>query len=83
MAHLLLLVQHDVGLEACDAGELLVADGAGEVARGVRRLVQSEVELHVERLRALVAAMRLRREKAGVQGDDDDRSNSRVSRPCR
>lgn len=54
-------MQHDVGFEARNTGELLVADGAGEVRRVVCGLVQREVELHVERLRALVAAVRLRR----------------------
>lgn len=52
-------MQHDVGLEAGDAGELLLADHAGEVRGGVRGLVEHQVELHVERLRALVASVRL------------------------
>lgn len=56
---LLLFVQHDVGFEAGDAGELFIAHRAGEVGGCVCGLVQREVELHVERLRALVTSMRL------------------------
>lgn len=59
LTDLLLLVQHDVGFEAGDAGELFMANGAGEVGGRVCGFVEREVELHVERLWALVASMRL------------------------
>lgn len=58
---LLLLVKHDVRFEAGDAGEPLIADRAGEVGGCVRGLVEREVELHVKRLRAAVASVRLPR----------------------
>ena len=57
--HLFLLVQHDVGFEARHSGEFLMAHGTGGVGGCVRGLVKGEVELHVERLGALVASMRL------------------------
>lgn len=56
---LLLLVQHDMRLEAGDAGEPFIADRAGEVGCCVRGLVEREVKLHVERLRAVVTSVRL------------------------
>lgn len=56
---LLLFVQHDVRFEAGDAGEPFIAHRAGEVGGFVCGLVEGEVELHVERLRALVTSMRL------------------------
>lgn len=56
---LLLLVQHDMRLEAGDAGEPFIADRAGEVGGCVRGLVEREVKLHVERLRAVVTSVRL------------------------
>lgn len=56
---LLLFVQHDVRFEAGDAGELFIAHRAGEVGGCVCGLVEGEVELHVEGLRALVTLMRL------------------------
>lgn len=56
---LLLFVQHDVRFEAGNAGELFIAHRAGEVGGCVGGLVESEVELHVERLRALVTSVRL------------------------
>lgn len=52
-------MQHDVRFEAGDAGELLIANGAGEVRGCVRGLVKCEVELHIKCLRALVTSMRL------------------------
>lgn len=58
---LLLLVQHDMRFEAGDAGELFIAHWAGEVRGCVRGLVKNEVKLHVERLWALVASVRLQR----------------------
>lgn len=48
LTNLLLLVQHDVRFEAGDAGEFLIANGAGEVRGRVCGLVECEVELHVE-----------------------------------
>lgn len=48
--HLLPLMQHDVGFETGDAGELLMTHRAGEVRRCVCGLVEGEVELHVKRL---------------------------------
>ena len=59
VTNLLLLVQHDMRLEAGDAGESFSANGACEVRGCVRGPVQCEVELHVECLRALVTSMRL------------------------
>lgn len=47
--------------EAGDAGEPFVADRADEVGRFVRGLVEREVKLHVKRLRAVVASVRLPR----------------------
>lgn len=52
-------MQHDVGFEAGDAGELFVADGASEVRGGVYGLVEREVELNVKCLWALVTSVRL------------------------
>lgn len=46
-------------LEAGDAGEPFIADRAGEVGCCVRGFVEREVELHVERLRAVVTSVRL------------------------
>lgn len=48
LTDLLFLVQHDVGFEAGDAGELFMANGAGEVRGRVCGLVEREVEFHVE-----------------------------------
>lgn len=48
--------------EAGDAGESFIADRADEVRRFVRGLVEREVELHVKRLRAVVASVRLQGE---------------------
>ncbi len=59
LTNLLLLMQHDMRFEAGDAGELFVANRAGEVRRRVCGLVECEVELHVECLWALVTSMRL------------------------
>lgn len=71
--HLLLLVQHDVGFKAGNARELFMANGAGEVRRGVRGLVQCEVELHVECLRALLTSMRLQvKEKSTDENKKQD-----------
>lgn len=56
---LFLFVQHDVRFEAGNAGELFIAHRAGEVRGCVCGLVEGEVELHVERLWALVTSMRL------------------------
>lgn len=56
---LLLFVKHDVRFEAGNAGEPLIAHRAGEVGGCVCGLVEGEVELHVERLRALVTSVRL------------------------
>lgn len=47
--------------EAGDAGEPFIADRAGEVGCCVCGLVEREVELHVKRLRAAVASVRLPR----------------------
>lgn len=52
-------MQHDVGFEAGNAGELFMANRAGEVRGLVCGLVECEVELHVKRLWALVTSMRL------------------------
>lgn len=59
-------MQHDMRFEAGDAGEPLIAHRAGEVRGRVCGLVESEVELHVERLRAQVTPMRLQRERRQV-----------------
>lgn len=61
-------MQHDVGLEAGHAREPLLTHGAGGVGGCVRRLVEGEVELHVERLRTLVTAMRLK-DRKGEEGE--------------
>ena len=58
-SHLFLLVQHDVGFEARHSGEFLMAHRTGGVGGRVRGLVKGEVELHIERLWALAASMRL------------------------
>jgi len=68
-------VQHDVRLEAGDAREALVANGAGEVHGGVRGPVEREVELHVECLRALVTTMRLQ----GGRGGEKERLKTVVN----
>lgn len=75
--YLLLFVQHDVRFKAGDAGEPFVAHGAGEVGGGVCGLVQPEVELHVKRLGAQVAAMGLqRRQEAKTAVNEDVRTES-------
>lgn len=75
--YLLLFVQHDVGLKARDAGEPFVAHRAGEVSGGVCGLVQREVERHIKRLWAQVAAVRLqRREEAETAVNEDVRTES-------
>lgn len=48
LTNLLLLVQHDMRLEAGDAGKPFIANRAGEVRCRVCGLVKSEVELHVK-----------------------------------
>lgn len=61
LTNLLLLMQHDMGFEAGNAGEPFVADRAGEVGCCVRGLVEREVKFHVKRLRAVVTSVRLPR----------------------
>lgn len=51
-------------LEAGHPGELLVAHGAGGVVPIVGALMESQVELNVERLRTLVTSMWLFGEKS-------------------
>lgn len=63
-SYLLLLMQHDVRFEAGHAGELLVAHRTGRVLPIVGAPVQRQVELHIERLGALVTAMWLFGEKS-------------------
>lgn len=59
LTHLLLLMQHDMRFEAGDAGELFIANRAGEVRGRVCGLVECEVELHIKCLWAMVTSMRL------------------------
>lgn len=67
MTHLLPLVQHDMGLETGDAGELFMTNRAGEVRGCVCGPVEREVELHVKRLGAMVTSMRLQKEGIEVK----------------
>lgn len=48
LTNLLLLMQHDMGFEAGDAGELFIAHRAGEVRGRVCGPVECEVELHIK-----------------------------------
>lgn len=52
-------MKHDVGLEAGHSGKLFVTLWTGGVHNGVSRLVQLEVELHVEGHGALITSVRL------------------------
>lgn len=48
LSHLLFLMHHDVRFETGDSGELFLTHGAGGFGCAVGRLVEHEVELHIE-----------------------------------
>lgn len=59
LTNLLFLMQHDMRFETGHTRELFMARGAGGVRGRMCGLVESEVELHIKRLCALVTSMRL------------------------